>query len=190
MTEQFKAGMVKDWRVELLEFFPGVFQTSGLLHVAILVYLRLSAISNPTGYQDRHHRFRHISVIIIWIVSVAVNLLAVLTQCFESGNFYYWYRYIELHIFNTIPFLAIIVMYGRMVIVLRQKMETTNYTGVNDIRKKNAISSLSRKMTLLVQRVVVAFLICYLPYLVWMQFYYMTTPNQIPFVVDDLEVEI
>ena len=182
--EQFPLGLFEDWRVELMTFVPNVLQTSSILHVAVLVYLRLLAILKPMSYKDVHEKVRKRSIPIIWVVSIASRLISVLTQIFEPmpKPFYAAYRYIALHVFHTVPIIFIICMYVKLVWTLKKISEESNTTQATFTNVRNPKKSISKKATLLVQRVVLFLLGCYLPFLAWEQYWEIITFERIPFI--------
>ena len=169
-TGQFKGGILDDWRVELITVVPHFLETASILHVALLVYLRLLSILKPLSYQEIHIKLRHTGIKIIWIMSITVRLIAVLTQRFKTGKFYIYYRYIVLHGFHTIPVMCIIVMYGKLILTLKSKRNGSN-AGMVDNARIHAEAQ-NKKTTLLVQRVVLFLIVCYVPYIAWAQYWY------------------
>ena len=122
-------------------------------------------------YKQVHRKLRYMGILMVWIISIGCRLLAVLTQAFAM-NFYLYYRDIIIHLFHTVPIIVIVSAYASMLYILRQKRE--------DSEKGRSLSnthaeSMNRKMTLMVQRVVICLLICYIPYLVWWQYFNVIT---------------
>ena len=180
-----------DWRVELINLAPNVFATSSCLHVTLLVFLRLKAISKPTQYEEIYKKLCYPSIVFIWIISVGVRLIAVLAHCLKFWDFYFYYRYFNLHVFHTIPIICIVLMYAKLVWTLKKRSNEAikeARRSVNANLKELALDKINQKMTLMVQRVVLFLVVCYVPYLIWMQYYYMEFPTRIPFKVKDYEV--
>ena len=168
---------IRGWEHEIISFVPNVLETCSLLHVVFLVFLRLLAILKPYDYEPMKTPIRHIFIATIWILSAAVHLLAAITQSFTEGNFYLTYRWIVLHVFHTLPIVSIVFMYATMVWVLkikvRQQITQAQRTTQADIsgNVKNYMKTRSKKMTAMVERIVLFILICYLPYLAWWQYF-------------------
>lgn len=185
--------MLRDWRVELISFVPNVLQTSSVLHVAVLVYLRLLAVLKPLEYTNMDAKIRKASIPVIWILSIGTRLLAVLTQCLKAFSFYSYYRYIVLHGFHTIPIICIACMYFKLLLTIRSKFSSPNDGEFSNSKSQdNTISSsannsnmqkkeLKKKSTALVKWVVFFLLICYVPLLVWEQYWAIIITSRIPF---------
>ena len=158
---------MEDWRIDLLRCVPRVLETSSCLHVTLLVFLRLLAIKKPLSYGEIHDKLRRISIIIIWIASITIQLVALIILIFEQGEAYLYYKDVTLHIFHTFPVICIIIMYTLLIWTLEKKKRQ-----IKDSRISMKQESINKKMTLLVQRVVLVLIICYVPFLAWRQYYY------------------
>ena len=176
---------IKDWRIEGLTFIPNILETASILHVTLLVFLRLLAVTDPMKYKEAHIKSRHKSIIVIWTTSVIVRLAALLSQKYHTTVFLY-YRYFLLHIFHTIPIIAIVIMYARLILTLKRR--STNLITMTE-RSQQLSDSINRKMTIVVKRIVVSLLICYVPFLSWEQ-YYMVIAEREPFMIYKNEVII
>ena len=198
-TEQYKIdpplecnnSCIDDWRVEIINFAPNVFSTSSCLHVTLLVLLRYFAVSRPAKYALFHTKIRRKSIIVIWMISVITPVIAVVAQLSRTWNFYFYYRYVNLHLFHTIPILCIVLMYAKLILMVRKRSKQALETMSEDEGdKKVEIDKVNQKMTLMVQRVVLFLVVCYVPYLAWMQYYYMHFPERRPYVVKSFEVSL
>ena len=176
---------ITDWRIEGLTFIPNILETTSILHVTLLVFLRLLAVTDPMKYKEAHIKSRHKSIIVIWTTSVIVRLAALLSQKYHTTVFLY-YRYFLLHIFHTIPIIAIVIMYARLILTLKRR--STNLITMTE-RSQQLSDSINRKMAIVVKRIVVSLLICYVPFLSWEQ-YYMVIAEREPFMVYKNEVII
>lgn len=175
---------ITDWRIEGLTFIPNILETTSILHVTLLVFLRLLAITDPMKYKEAHIKSRHKSIIVIWLTSIIVRLIALLSQKYHSKVFFY-YRYFLLHIFHTIPIIMIVIMYGTLIMTLKKRSATL----LTMTEQSQQLSdSINRKMTIVVKRIVVSLLICYVPFLSWEQ-YYMIIAEREPFTIYKNEVK-
>merc|ERR1711944_283614 len=50
----------------------------------------------------------------IWVISIFINLLAVLSQALDWYTFYFYFRFIRLYMFWSLPIIVVICMYGRL----------------------------------------------------------------------------
>ena len=174
---------MEDWRIDLLRCVPRVLETSSCLHVTLLVFLRLLAIQKPLTYAELHGKLRYISIIIIWIISIVIQLIALIILIFEKGNVYLYYKDVTLHSFHTFPVICIIIMYTLLIWTLKKKKRE-----IKDIRRSMEQDTINKKMTLLVQRVVLVLIICYVPFLGWRQYYYEVVIKRMDPRLFDVEV--
>ena len=144
--------------------FPShVLEYSSILHVALLVFLRVITLRNPLSQGDDIRKFRHVAITIIWIISITVVSLDVISQCQGMDDFSMYLNLVNLHCFKTIPVVGIVLMYGLLLwTVNRQQKQTNNIAISTDNSHREARN---RRMTAIVSRVVICLLICYLPYL-------------------------
>ena len=148
---------------------PNILETSSCLHVTLLVFLRLLAVSKPLTYKNIHKQVRVKAIVVIWVLSIFVRLLSIVAQL-STGNFYFHYRNILLHMFHTIPMICIVFMNLSTVWIVRNKVkEISSDTNLN--RKDDYVDEKNRRLTLMVKRIVICLLICYTPYLIWWQYY-------------------
>ena len=149
---------------------PNILSSSSCLHVQLLVFLRLLAVSKPLKYKEIHRSLRHISITIIWILSICVCLIPVFTMRFLPDNrlSFYCNRILVLHGLHTIPILCIVLLY---VILIRTIHNTRR--SVSSISSSPCISTImagrnrQRKM---MKGIVVCLIVCYLPYLLWWEY--------------------
>ena len=160
--------------MELTNFVPYVLETSSCLHVTLLVFLRLLAILKPLTYRETHIKLRHTSIITIWIISISVHLVAVLSRVDfgveKTGDFYFPYRYIVLHGFHTVPIICMVVMHAVLIWKLKTMRNNAN-ENIEDTTTTHADLT-NKKMTLMVQRIVCFVVVCYVPYLSWKHYFY------------------
>ena len=83
-----------------------------------------------------------------------------------ANDFYLSFRVINISLSLTIPISCTVVMYFAMVwIVKRKRKQNTNSISSNI--STNFAESMDKRMTLMVQRVVICLLVCYIPFIVW-----------------------
>ena len=111
---------ITDWRIEGLTFIPNILETTSILHVTLLVFLRLLAVTDPMKYKEAHIKSRHKSIIVIWLTSIIVRLIALISQKYHTKAFFY-YRYFLLHMFHTIPIIMIVIMYVTLIMTLKKR---------------------------------------------------------------------
>ena len=174
---------ITDWRIEGLTFIPNILETTSILHVTLLVLLRLLAVTDPMKYKEAHIKSRHKSILVIWLTSIIVRLIALISQKYHTKAFFY-YRYFLLHMFHTIPIIMIVIMYVTLIMTLK-KRSTALITMTEQSQQLS--QSINRKMEIVVKRIVVSLLICYVPFLSWEQ-YYMVIAERQPFMIYKNEV--
>ena len=168
----------------MLRMVPNILETSSVLHVALLVFLRLLAILTPFKYQEIHIKLRHVSIVIIWLISICIHLIETVTSItFHMDFFSFPYKYFVVHVFHTIPIVGIVIMYVGLLWILKKKRNQAkqNMTDVG--------TTINMKMALLVQRVVIFLLVCYVPFLAWKQYFYAIPAQRIPFTLCNNEVK-
>ena len=154
---------------ELFKTVPNILSTCNCLHILLLVYLRVIAITRPLMYRDIHRRHHFKTPIIIWILSITVNLFPPLALCFWSRTLHLIFILFILHVFHTIPIGCIVVMYVKMIQVIRERNKR-NMRG-SDITDETERKRLNTKLsTSMIKGVAVCLVICYLPYLFWWQY--------------------
>ena len=198
---------IDDWRVELINLAPNVFSTSSCIHVALLVLLRYIESITPVGKISRmasrtansNKKFCYTAILLIWVLSFIAHTTAVVAQCLEFWSFYYYYRFFKLHFFGTLPIFCIIWIYVRTIQRMKKKgrqashaiainlMDSpTNDNGFDEQIMASKKEILCRelqegieRMTHAIEMVVLCVLLCFVPYLVWMQYYYTVFPGRI-----------
>lgn len=167
---------IDPWRIEVLWFVPNTLTTSTCLHVALLVFIRLLELEKE--YTEKTHTIlRRAGVISIWIVSVLVCLIPVISApssrldhdamiaTLIGGAFI-------LHGFHTLPICLIVICYLR-------GLWTISRTRIRGISLDPSIANLeiTKSATLQLQtkknqrsRMIAAnvtrLIICYVPYIV------------------------
>ena len=143
--------------------------TSNCLHIALLVYLRVVAISKPWQYESIHRKHHIKTPILIWCIAIIINILGPTSRLFDSKDLNFFASLFILHGFHTFPILSIIFLYTRMINVVNkrntQNMSTSKICDENDGLRTN--SKLSTKM---IKGVSICLVVCYVPYLLWFQY--------------------
>ena len=155
-----------------------ILEISSILHVGLLVFLRLMKVLNPLS--DGVHTsktFRRITVIVIWTLSVMLEMIPLITSILTTRNNQddmkktsTIIRLVILHCFNTLPVVGIIIMWGSLVWKARSNRNSNKFQRHN-IGSRNS-GSIEQRMGAIVRRLVILLLICYLPYLAWKQYFY------------------
>ena len=163
------------WQVEALKLVPNVLSASSCWHVALLVFLRLLAVTKPLEYEDMHKKLRYISLLIIWLLSICVCLLPLLSLIVKSAGLYKFSRILVLHGLHTIPLIVIAILYVKFFYEIHKSAASTNQQlqrlsqGVNMRTSKLNEMAKSRQMKMM-KGVVICLVVCYVPYLVWWEY--------------------
>ena len=171
-------------KIEVATFVPDVLETTSILHVTLLVFLRLLAVTEPIKYKQIHISLRHKSIIITWTISLGVRLIGLMIQIFQP-SFLLYYRHFSLHTFNTLPILCIVMMYFKLMITLKKRKKILITMTENS---RHSADLVNRKMTEIVKRIVLALLICYVPFLIWEQYQLIIIEERVPFIIYTNEV--
>ena len=103
-------------------------------------------------------------------MSVVVCVMPPIFLIFGMRDIYDGLRLIRLHSLKTVPIIGIIIMWGLLIWTAKSKDSQDKFQGQNS-SVINTMSS-DRIMGVIVQRLVIILLICYLPYLCWRQYFY------------------
>jgi hypothetical protein len=153
----------------LVLFAPIVLELSSILHVAVLVFLRLWAIRNPLSYNELHIKMQYISIKMIGAISLLVNISATVAFMASLKNAYPIVREMNLHIFSTLPAIAILIMYVMLMYILKIKQRKKSET-LKDMTASN-VDTKTTRMNSIVHRLVLFLLISYIPYLIWKEMF-------------------
>ena len=160
-----------------ITFITDVCSGVSLYHVALIVLLRCFAIARPMTFKIWHKKFGKISIYVIWIFNVAIVLIptVICTKGFTTyDSMFFDEDYLKLyggawnavqHITFTIPIALIILFYFSQLYLLRSccGMEgDENSIGLSNYKKKS--------MEKMIHMVTIGTLVCYAPYIAWMQF--------------------
>ena len=169
---------IDDWRVELINLAPNMFSTASCLNVTLFLFLRYLQESRLAEKISNVRKLTVWTIITSWLISFFVNLLGVLAQVLGWWNFYFYYRYLRLYIFWTFPVLLVICMYLRLFYQMlrktkqarenvRETMKTAEAQAIED-----KLTEKAQQMTRSIQIIVICLVICFLPYLGWLNYYY------------------
>ena len=143
--------------------------TSNCLHIALLVYLRVVAISKPLQYESIHRKHHIKTPLLIWCIAIIINILGPTSRLFDSKDLNFFASLFILHGFHTFPILSIIILYTRMINVIHKRnqehMKASKICDEND----GSISS-SKLSTKMIKGVSICLVVCYVPYLLWFQY--------------------
>lgn len=163
--------------MSIITFVTDVCSGVSLYHVALIVLLRCLAIARPMTFKIWHKKFARISIYGIWILNVAVVLIPTIicTKGFTTyDSTFFDEDYLRLyggawdavqHITFTIPLLLIIIFYFTQLYLIKSccgMEEAQNGTGVAKYKKKS--------MERMIHMVTIGTLVCYAPYIAWMQY--------------------
>ena len=115
----------------------------------------------------------------IWVISFFINVLAVLSQAFDWYTFYFYFRFIRLYMFWSLPIIVIICMYVRLFTKMKKinkKAKVIISVRMNSVEGNIMTKNLQKKseqMTRSIKRVVICLVLCFLPYLGWLNYYYL-----------------
>ena len=166
---------------------PNILRTSSCPHVVLLVFMRLLAVSRPLTYTATRNKIRRRSIVIIWLISISAQLLVVMAQIFAAENIYVYYRNIYLHVFHSIPVISIVVMHVTLIRILERKNNSDAVTGLGG-HAQSLDQSINMKMTIMVKRIVSFLLLCYVPFLIWWQYFNIASVQKRPWIPTPLEV--
>ena len=155
----------------ILNYVPEVLEMSSILHVTLLVFLRLIAILKPLSYKAIHVQLRFVSITTIWVISCLchgiIRIIYVLVPKQRQNSFYDNASLVILHCFITVPVISLFIMYVLLILVIRKKnQELKEHTLVTP----NVPGKANRNI--LVKRVVMVFVTCYVPFLVWRHYFF------------------
>ena len=157
-----------------ITFITDVCSGVSLYHVALIVLLRCFAIAKPMTFKKWHKRFGDISIGAIWILNIGVVLIPTIicTQGFTNWVWDNIYRGLYAgawdavqHITFTTPILLIIIFYFLQLHLLKSccaKERNEDTVGMSKYKKKS--------MERMIHMVTIGTLICYAPYIAWMQY--------------------
>ena len=179
----------------MLKIVPELFSASTCLHVTFLVLMRYVAINKPTGYKSTFvFRHRRAIIITIWILSISLCLLPIVSKATTGQNHAYVYdftNYIRLHGFHTVPVLCIVGMYLKL--SWKLKRDLTNQQNLDEFSKSfdfQKCSQMKKKSsTKIIRKIIIGLLICYVPYIACWQYVCVVMMKRKPLLVYPSEVK-
>ena len=67
----------ENWKVAILQFFIFTFQTASCYLILLIVILRMSMVTNPTGFKKFHKKFATKSVVVIYSFAAVLNTVPI-----------------------------------------------------------------------------------------------------------------
>ena len=125
----------------------------------------------------KFHKLRRISITTIWIISVVLPTLPLIASFLKMRELYMFVRLFNLNCFGTLPFIGITTMYGILIWKIKKKRSEKKHLVKEKITGSEREAS-ERRMVVVVQRLIVVLLICYVPYLVYKQYAYGVITNR------------
>ena len=166
------------------------------MHVALLVCLRLVAVTRPTKYKHTMaFKHRHKFTIGIWLVSISLGVLPIFCWYMERPHWQVLTKYIIRHGFHTFPVICIILMYAKLSIAIKRRKGQNDVESptLNEFSKffDNKLPQIDMKKkspTKMIKRIIIALLVCVLPYIICWQYGSIVIIKRCPVKVYDFEV--
>ena len=125
----------------------------------------------------KFHKLRRISITTIWIISFVLPTLPLIASFLEMRELYMFVRLFNLNCFGTLPVIGITTMYGILIWKIKKKRSEKKHLVKGKSEGSDREAS-ERRMVVVVQRLIVVLLICYVPYLVYKQYAYGIITNR------------
>ena len=138
----------------------------------MLVFLRLISVLKPYQEETSLNKLRRISISSIWILSVAFCVLPIISLTLKMEVVSTYVRLLTLHGFNTIPVAGIIIMWCMLMWVANNKQVNDRQSFQRQSGGNSNPGLYDRRCAVIVRRLVIILLICYLPFLIWKQYFY------------------
>ena len=163
-------GSWNTWHLNLVFFTPQrIFEISSVLHVALLVFLRLMAVRNPLSDEKGLILYRRISITVVWITSIVFSMMPVILDWLKIENGALYVYQINLYLFRIFPVFAIVIMWSLLIWTAKRKQSH----GEGTLRTQHSMKEPdSRRMAEIIRRLVIILLVCYIPNLVWRQYFW------------------
>ena len=132
------------WKLAVLQFFIFTFQTASCYLVLLIVVLRISMVTNPTGFRNFHKKFARIFVITIYFFAVILNTVPIFNTTpaivghyapLDTINIGY---IVVLHLGLTTP--VLLSMLGNIFLTVYLAKRDTPYDNVSKQEKKRGSS--------------------------------------------------
>ena len=171
------------WRISGL-LFPGqLLIASSCYFVALVVLLRLLAITQPIGYDTLHQKIGIIGSIAIWVFSLLLNLIPMIISLppYFEGSLYNSAHLWVFRLCSSVPVLLTLFLYGLLLYKVKQ------IGGGHDTSTSQLVKRQLAQMANMIQGIVIWVVICNVPYIAWWEWttwlYEKTyvSPNRITF---------
>ena len=130
----------------MINLAPNMFSTASCLNVTLFLFLRYLQESRLAEKISNVRKLTVWTIITSWLISFFVNLLGVLAQVLGWWNFYFYYRYLRLYIFWTLPVVLIVCMYLRLFFQMLRKTKQAK-EGVRQTMKTAQAKAIEEKLT-------------------------------------------
>ena len=148
-----------DWRIKLTLLITGTLEVSSILHVALLVYLRLMAVLQPTRTKKGIIAKSHYLLIAIWALVILSNLFRFIFFTIDLKALLHIIEQLNFWALVVTPIILIVSFYVMLVFSVWKKKN-----GKEDIISEKPISKKEKenaRTTGIVMRLVMVLLLCY-----------------------------
>ena len=106
-----------------------VLEVTSILHILVLVYLRLLSIRQPLSTDNRVIRLRKKLIILIWMISLAIEIWALISFHFEIYGMWWLVKISTTMIGEAVPLISITVMNFSLIRALNKKKQAHKLQG-------------------------------------------------------------
>ena len=165
-------GYSNNLKAQVVNFVPNILEMSSVLHVTLIVSLRFYAILKPTSYRKLHIKMRFISLLLIWTSSFFLHGVIVILAVLNKKTYAYTGNMFVFYCFNALPVLIILILYLLLIWILKNKRPTP-INDTNQIHMQSAATEeIEKRMTTIVKRIIIVVILCYGPFVIWRQYFY------------------
>ena len=159
------------WKIQALNLVPFTLSSASCLHVTLLVLLRLLAVAKPLKYKDIDKQPSHAPIFIIWLLASCVCLIPVFTERFVQGSclIVHLNRILVLHGLQTIPIICTVLLYIGLIRTIR-KTRHGGVLSISERRCSTVMNDVLNKQMKMITGIVISLIVCYLPYLLWLEY--------------------
>ena len=119
--------------------------------------------------RENENTVRILYVSSVWIISIIFGIVPVMVLAFGSFETWTYTKMFTMHCFQTFPVISIIIMWGSL---LRIAEEISRNDPLNSEMNLQSVEELNhRRIVKVVHRLVIALLICYIPFVCWRQYF-------------------
>ena len=130
--------------------------------------IRLKVVRNPLSEEKMIVQYRRLSVFVIWTVAVVVSTMPAIFVALEvKDGVVYMYK-ITFYAFKVFPVIVISIMWGLLMWTAKAKRNQIKSSPSN-ISESIEVHN-SRKMAVIIRRLVILTLVFWIPYLVWITY--------------------